>query len=487
MRLFAFILISFLFFTLTSSKEERAVHRQRKDLRILFEAIQQKEGKIDIHVSEDSITNTFDRAMSELDYKRSFIDLFKLFSSAVATLQCGHTDLTISGKVINEWARLHNSLPIDYVLYGKKLFVHELDKADTKYYSRGLSKKEYKTIPKHAEIIRIDGKNTSEWLDEFGVYVPSDEGSKDFKYYKAGQLFEFYRTIISESKDSIEVVFSKNHDTSHIFLKLGYPPVRTLLKRLLKFEKEEQKKYGDIGKFSFVKSKIAYFRFTSFKECKGKRYAEFLEKSFKQIKEKKADKLIVDVRGNLGGQLQILFMSYILGENVFLGKYELNKPFEWFKNKRIAKFNENFKAHKRLTRRYAKFKTIHPNFTGELFTTKINKEYQFKGEIIVVTDEGSFSAASILACHLKTLAKAKIVGQTAGGSFYSGNAGTLQVKLPYTGFSLIVNPNTFYTHLSIHEGQNPVEIKTPDFELEPINPKVKKQDIWYVNNVCKFF
>jgi len=86
MRLFAFILISFLFLTLTSSKEERAVHRQRKDLRILFDAIEQKEGKIDTF-SEDRITNIFDRAMSELDYKRSFIDLYKLFSSAVATLQ----------------------------------------------------------------------------------------------------------------------------------------------------------------------------------------------------------------------------------------------------------------------------------------------------------------------------------------------------------------------------------------------------------------
>lgn len=77
-------------------------------MRFLFDAIEQKEGKIDIHVSEDSITNIFDRAMSELDYKRSFIDLHKLFSSAVATLQCGHTDLTITGRVNNECVILYN-------------------------------------------------------------------------------------------------------------------------------------------------------------------------------------------------------------------------------------------------------------------------------------------------------------------------------------------------------------------------------------------
>jgi C-terminal processing protease CtpA/Prc len=104
-----------------------------------------------------------------------------------------------------------------------------------------------------------------------------------------------------------------------------------------------------------------------------------------------------------------------------------------------------------------------------------------------VTDEGSFSASSILACHLKTLAKAKIVGQTAGGSFYAGNAGTLKAKLPYTGFHLYVNPNTFYTHLTLENGVDPSKIKKPDYVIEPINPKIKKLDAWYVNNLTRYF
>jgi hypothetical protein len=485
-KFFFLITLSFLLFSVKG--DDKAISKQKRDLRILFDILQAKEGKIDLHISEDSITTIYDQAMSQLDEKKSQIELFKLFSQSVAKLQCGHTDLSFSPKVITEWVKLKNSLPLDYVLVGKKLFVNELDKQDFNMYTKGYKKvKLYKTVPKNAEIITIDGNSVSEMVQQFGISIPSDEDQWDFRYFKSAQLFEFYRSIYSQAKDSIEVKYSTHKDTLSLFLKTGYPAVRSLLKRIDKFEKQEEKKLKDHGKFSYIKSKYAYFRFLSFRESQGKAYEKFLEKSFKDIKKKKVTKLIVDVRGNLGGQIQSLFMSYIVGPNVYLGKYKLNKPYKRFTNRRIDKSDKNFRIHKRYTRRYKKIVKKYSNYDGEIYTHPINEEYKFNGEIIVVTDEGSFSASSILACHLKTLAKAKIVGQTAGGSFYAGNAGTLKAKLPYTGFHLYVNPNTFYTHLTLENGVDPSKIKKPDYVIEPINPKIKKLDAWYVNNLTRYF
>jgi C-terminal processing protease CtpA/Prc len=481
----------FIFILVSISKDDRKVHLQRRDATILINTLLAKEGKIDIHVSEDSVIRTFDRLVDSLETPRSYIELYKLFGSSVSTIQCGHTDIQISRKVFLEWVKERNSLPIDYVLVGKKLFANELDKNDVKYYSKFKSKSKTKTkdetIPKNSEIIAIDGKSVEELMGKMSTYIPSDENLSDFRYFKIASFFEFYRSITNPKKDSVEVIFSKKRDTSRIMLPIGVPPIHTLIKRVKKLIALEVKNKDDFGKFSILKSKYAYFKFLSFKESRGKKYSAFLEKSFKQIRDKKLDKLIVDVRGNLGGQMQIELMSYFVGPKVYLGKYELNKPYQKYRNKYISKWNDEFRNHKKLTKSYAKIQKKLPEYSGEIFTPSVNSELVYKGQIIVITDEGSFSASSILACHLKTLCNAKIAGQVAGGSFYKGNSGTLKVKLPYTDFTLLVNPNTFYTNIQSSDNSNLQEIKIPDYFMEPLNPKSKKKETWYLSSICKLF
>lgn len=125
------------------------------------------------------------------------------------------------------------------------------------------------------------------------------------------------------------------------------------------------------------------------------------------------------------------------------------------------------------------------NFDGKIYSRSKGFENKFNGKIVVITDGGTFSAASILASHLKTLAGAKIAGMPAGGSFYCGNAGTLKVVLPNSRFQLAVNPNTFYSQLT--KVENAQLIKQPDLYLEPINPKQNRKEEWYLNRVIKLF
>ena len=342
-----------------------------------------------------------------------------------------------------------------------------------------------KTIPKNSEIISIDHLTVPQMMYKIGEYISSDENGIDFKYFQAAQLFEFYRNIATEGKDSIQVIYSEKKDTTVLYFKTGVPPVKTINKRLKAYFDLQSKNQKDIGKFSILKNKYAYFKFISFAECRGNKYEKFLKKSFEEIKKKKIQKLIVDLRGNNGGQMQFSFLRYIVGPNVYLGKYQVNKPFERFKNQHISKFNEDFRNHKKLSRWQKKNKRKDDDFEGQMKTFLIENDLIFKGKIIVITDAGTFSAASILACHLKTLAKAKLVGQPAGGSFYCGNAGTLHVTLPYTNFMMTVNPNTFYSQLERVE--NPQLIKIPDLILQPVTPKMKKKDDWFINKACKAF
>ena len=475
---YIFFLVVLITFSFSASNR---IGKQKGDAEILIDVLKSKEGILDLNTSSDSLEYYFNFLNQQLTTKKTYLELYKLFSSTISKLQCGHTQLFPSKNAFREWVYQRKSLPFDYVLVGKKLFVNELVKEDEKIVNIGIAKELIKTIPKNSEIISID----PQMMNKIGEYISSDENGIDFKYFQSAQLFEFYRNIATEGKDSIQVIYSEKKDTTVLYFKTGIPPVKTINKRLKAYFELQRKNQKDIGKFSIIKNKYACFKFVSFAECRGNKYEKFLKKSFEEIKKKEIEKLIVDVRGNNGGQMQFSFLRYIVGPNVYLGKYQVNKPFERFKNQHISKFNEDYRNHKKLSRKQKKYKRKEDDFEGQIKTSLIEDDLIFKGKIIVITDAGTFSAASILACHLKTLAKAKLVGQTAGGSFYCGNAGTLHVTLPYTNFKMTVNPNTFYSQLERVE--NSQLIKIPDLILHPVTPKMNKKDDWFINKACKAF
>jgi hypothetical protein len=485
MKVFNFLVLAVILLC-SFSDEEKEVRLQRKDCEILREVLIKKEGKLDIHVSEDSVYRAFDKLYDNLDTELQFIDLYKEFGKALATIECGHTNLSPSNRVYGEWRNERMSLPCDYTLVGKKLFVNELVKEDKKIVNYGKRKSQQKNIPKNAEILAIDGQTVPQMMAKIGEFISSDENGIEFKYAHATHLFEFLRNVAyRDRKDSVEVIYSAKRDTSTIYLYTGFPPLKTILKRLDKLGEQNEKNLKNIGKYSVIKSKYAYFKFVSFYACHGTKYEKFLEKSFKDISKKKITKLIVDVRGNPGGQLQYSFMKYIVGSNKLMGRYEYNKTFKRFTNRYIKKNNEFYRNYKKASRQIKRYLRKHPNYGYELYTGYVDSDLIFEGDIIVITDEGSFSAASLLACHLKTMAKAKIVGQTAGGSFYCGNSGGLSLVLPYTKFGVIINPYTFWSHLPIES--NTQAIKQPDLILEPINPKMGKKDDWYITKAIQGF
>ena len=240
------------------------------------------------------------------------------------------------------------------------------------------------------------------------------------------------------------------------------------------FEESEQ----DMGKFD-VQGKYGYFRFRSFKSCFGSKYESFLHDSFEELHRKKIDYLIIDLRGNTGGAMQYEFMRYISGEDIDLGKYVVSKPKRPIENSHFVKISPDYMKHIRASRLQKRLQRKGKFDDGKVKTDKIDPEFIYHGEIVVITDEGTFSSAAILACHLKTLANAHIIGRNSGGSFYAGNAGTITLKLPHSKLKILVNPNTFYSQLN--PVINPIEIKVPDRIEDPLIIGWKNREAYYYN------
>lgn len=466
---------------------DNVVEKQLEDFAAFNDTLLQKEGKIDLHVSEKVIQSSLKDLRIHLQTERSLLEQFKLFSSTLAKIQCGHTQIYPNKAILRAWLAERNTLPLDYYLEGKRLIVNKIDANDYKNIYEGLSYyQRKKRIEQNSEILSIDHLTIDEMMQDIGLYISSDENLDEFKYFQAAQLFEFYRHLSHPfDKDSIHVKYVTNTDTNEVYLLTGTAPVYTMNDRLMKVSMESKSAASSFGEFKIIKSKYGYFRFESFSAAYGKNYDEFIQSSFEKLKQKKIDKLVIDLRGNMGGVMQYKLMRYFVGEGVNLGRYVVEKPKQHDDSKYIKKFHSEYAKHRRMSKKQKKLKRRDKFNNGQIATTAIDTNLVFMGSVVVITDEGTFSSAAMLACHLKTLRNAKIVGRTSGGSFYIGNAGTLEVKLPANGLQLYVNPNTFYSHLEITEDTR--KIKIPDLEINPIHMSKSKMDAHYFKAATSLF
>jgi len=487
MRILPKIILVVLLFGLLCSSKSISVKDQNKDLEIFSEVLLLKESKIALHVSESEITNCLTEMVSAFQQQLTLTEQFKAYGSALSKIQCGHTQIHPNKNIFREWLTVRKSLPIDYYLIGQRLVVNKLEREDELSLKEGKTKYELrKKIKPGSEIIEIDQKTIPEMMSDIGEFLSSDEDAIGFKYFQSAQLFEFYRHCTNVfDKDSIQVKFiKKSGDTTSLYFQIGAAPVYSITKRLSESEKLFQKKETDIGKF-IVSGRYGIFSFSSFAASHGFVFEEFLEKSFKKIKTKKVKKLIIDLRGNTGGAMQYSLMRYFVGENVSLGRYIVGKPKRLFESRHLTKFNSDYSKHRKISRKQKRLIRRSKFNNGEVLTKYVDPELIYKGQIILLTDEGTFSSASILAAYLKTMCKAKIVGHSAGGSFYSGNAGTLALKLPKSKMKIFINPNTFYSHLE--NTSDPLAIKTPDLIVDQIIQDPKKRSYFYIKQAKKMF
>jgi|GEM_PF-941084 len=465
--LFSCLLLA-LFWTpgVTSAQATGSVKNQQKDFIRFKRGFERLEGNPYMHISETELQHAFADLETELQKPLSPIGQFKAYAALLSRVGCGHTSISLNKAAIREWGRSKQALPFDVVMVHKKLFISPTHPDDIARLNKRRKANPELVAPKYpalkggVEIYSIDHKTIPQWMSVIGLYFSADENTEDFKYFQAGMLFDFYRYMAVPTKQqTVDIQYIVKKDTLSQTVMLGEPLSYTLNERL----QQKPKKKSDFGTFRIEGGKYGYFRFESFEKSLGKDYNEFLKKSFTSIKKKKITNLIFDLRGNTGGMIQVELLRYLLPADTQLGSYEVLKRESWWGLYRLGvKPSEKMsQLYRKNLRRNKRAKLANPQSeVDQMRVSGIYKDLFYQGKIVVITDEGTFSAASLLTCQLKTIAGAKIVGQQAGGSFYQGNAGALQLKLRKSKLIFQVNPNYCQTHLNA--GAHDSLIKKPD-------------------------
>ncbi len=444
--------------------------QQQKDFAVFKKSLFTIEARLDRCVSMDSIQKVVaaaEKAFNETDL--TAIEEFKWYATCINLVQSGHTQVQPSRDVLKEYVLKQKSLPFDMIMVNKKLYVAGYEKPGKKS-SSSSRKKTTDLLPEGAEIVGIDGKTITQWMKEIGQFIGSDEDDKAFEYFVAGQLFDFYRFLATEThKEKLTVHYIVKRDTLEQSVTLGFPPIKRLSERFDKQEAQLKKDKKSQGTFKFIGSDVAYFRFPSFYDNHGHTYSQFLEKSFTKIKKKKKVKtVIIDVRGNGGGHVQTELISYFIQPTEgpeLVGNYQIVKRLKRKQLKNIVKSKAEYRNYRRNIRRFKRIERKFPEFKGQLYTYNVDTSLIYKGNVIVLTDEGTFSAASLLAAQLKTHREAKIMGSRPGGTYYECNAGTLTLRIPNSKILVILNPNTCASTLT--GSKVDPAVKNVDVEIVP--------------------
>jgi hypothetical protein len=171
-------------------------------------------------------------------------------------------------------------------------------------------------------------------------------------------------------------------------------------------------------------------------------YARKIKKIFKLIEKKNYEYLIIDLRNNPGGVV----------ENVVrLMKYTYNKPFTM--TREVSLNRQFFKSDLGLRFKTAMFfrrkDKLQDRYLLKGFTQKQEKpkrRHRFDGAMIILIDEGSFSASCTYALLAKSAKRAVLIGEEAGGSYHIVSAGdSHNCKLKNSDLSVRI-PIIFYEY-----------------------------------------
>lgn len=146
-------------------------------------------------------------------------------------------------------------------------------------------------------------------------------------------------------------------------------------------------------------------------------FNKFVKSAFWKIAQLEPEQLIIDIRGNEGGNS--FYPEVLIG-------YLSTEPYHLYRNMEISYRSMNGKeqllkvkgkkAYKRLEKHGVP--TRNGNLSMSLFTNRLqaNHPFAYKGTVYVMVDGGTYSAASELACYLKEHMEAIVVGSETGGS-----------------------------------------------------------------------
>ena len=390
---------------------------QIDDLRLFRELLERNHPLLYGYTSEKSFDNYFEQAEKLLKQNPDDISLFtKLLASLIEKVGCGHTKIEAAPEFSKRMLEFQTFFPLAAEVVDKKLYV--------------LDEKANKVL----QVKAINGQSANKILESIYDVASSDARNPAFKNHFIGSRFFIYFNLAGLSSAEYKVKWQdqSGQEGETLYQGKSFQEVAQvsgkaqLQKYDLNNEKEYQLKH-------YPGLSVLSVRGFGFRGDEEKAFHSFIDQTFTTLREQKIQKLVIDLQGNGGGSRSL---------SVALFRYIASKEFKQREEMRV-KSREPSREHlvKPKVELYPKILALLSNRFNENFiqqndhlseNMKPHKQ-KFSGDVAVLVDNGTYSAAGEFALLAKEDPAILVVGQETGFNCAQHNGDlTLTYQLPFT-------------------------------------------------------
>jgi peptidase S41-like protein len=389
----------------------------RADFDLMRSALEEAHAGLYRYTSKPEMDRVFAAQRAKLDRPLSRVEFLSVLVETTAAIRCGHTGVQPDAETQAALAAAP-LFPLRIMIEKQKLFVLTNDTPSDS------------TIRPGMEILEINGRPAREILDRILPMLSTDGDIETGKWRRLeGNFHRSYWLFVDQARVFTIKAQGADGETTTARLagvtaderKNNGNPVNGEAKASL--ERLEGSK--DNLSLRFLKDpEIALLRIRGFG---GDDYPRWVEDTFRSLREKGTKTLVIDLRGNGGGDdlYGAMLVSYLTDE-----------PFRYFERIHIKTLSLSFRTHTDLEadveRSLREGTTVDPE-GGFLATPRLHPgvaeqqpgKYPFLGRTIVLINGRTFSTAADFCAVIHHLKRATFVGEETGGAYNGNNSGEM--------------------------------------------------------------
>lgn len=332
-----------------------------------------------LYTNKSELLSLYEEQTSLIEDGMTEIEFFRILAPVLAKLNCGHTYMKYSEGLEKYVYKSGNYLPLEVKIINDKAYIY-------KNYST-------ENIPLGAEILEINGQSIEEILKVFLENLSSDGENTSFKYFQMNRSFSDLYFKFIDDPESFSVTYTASTKAQSQETDLSAVSMEHIDAKRNKEQKQKEPKLSIQDGYAVLT--VSSFDF--YEESSRSSFKKVIDLYFKDLKENNITNLIIDFRGNIGGDPYCA--SYIFA-------YLIDEPVPYFIESEGTEW-------------YADLVTpIKPETVNH-----------YEGNIYTLIDGGCFSTTGHICALLKYHNLSIFIGEETGGSFAcTDNSGEVSLK-----------------------------------------------------------
>ena len=431
MNLIRIILLVFLLPSLVSGQTPKGTG-YRKDLIVLKKALEENYPSLYRFKSKAAINKLFEKSIQETANPTTERDFYKTLKRILSAVEDGHLSCSPPARLEQQFDEVEKYFPVSLYFTEDKAYV---DCSNSSSLSSGTA------------ITHINGMGIEAIRKELFNYIVSDGEIETKKYWILNRSFWFYFNLIYGPRETHRITYKNSNG------QLQKTVVPAALRKDLQCRSLTADKETPLVDLKFLRPDMALLQIRTFAEPDLQSahidFAQFLEAAFRELKERKATSLLIDLRGNGGGRDVYGALLY---------SYLSDTTFRYYQKLETASGELGEKEH--------------PNLAIQQPTPN-----RFSGKTYVLINGLTFSAASEFCTVVKANNRAVFIGEETGGTYCGNTSGDFfEVILPYSRFTIFL-PTTKYTMVTT-DPKNTNRGIIPNYVVTPsIRDLLGKKDV----------